>query len=75
MTNLNNEFPIKNQTYYERFTQLERLVLIKFTKDVVIYPRNSSWFEFIDKNRIKFEESDFYLKDYIGFKKLMNERR
>ncbi|KAL0429107.1 UNVERIFIED_CONTAM: Palmitoyl-protein thioesterase 1 [Sesamum radiatum] len=40
---LNNEM-YKNSTYKERFSSLENLVLIKFEKDNILVPKETSWF-------------------------------
>ena len=73
---LNNEYKIKDKEIYDRFTALEKVKLIKGKRDSVIVPRESSWFEFYDsdgKSIVPLEESDFYIKDYIGLRKLMEE--
>ena len=73
---LNNEYKVKDQEIYERFTALEKVRLIKGKKDSVIIPRESSWFEFYDSDGVSIvplEESDFYIKDYIGLRKLNEE--
>jgi len=73
---LNNDYEVKDQEIIDRFTSLEKVKLIKGKKDTVIVPRESSWFEFYDydgKTIIPLEESDFYINDYIGLRKLMEE--
>ena len=73
---LNNEREEKDQEIYDRFTSLEKVKLIKAKHDSVIVPRESSWFEFYDyngKSIIPLEESDFYINDNIGLRKLMEE--
>ena len=73
---LNNEREEKDQEIYDRFTSLEKVKLIKAKHDSVIVPRESSWFEFYDydgKTIIPLEESDFYINDNIGLRKLMEE--
>ena len=73
---LNNEREEKDQEIYDRFTSLEKVKLIKAKHDSVIVPRESSWFEFYDydgKTIIPLEESDFYINDNIGLRKLIEE--
>ena len=73
---LNNEYEEKDQEIYDRFTSLEKVKLIKAKHDSVIVPRESSWFEFYDydgKSIVPLEESDFYINDYIGLRKLIEE--
>ena len=73
---LNNEVTI-NEKYKERFSQLDKVVLMKFNSDTILYPREGAWFEFIDEqnNLIPLNQSDFYIKDNIGLRKLMNENK
>ena len=50
---------------------------MKFNSDTILYPREGAWFEFIDEqnNLIPLNQSDFYIKDNIGLRKLMNENK
>ena len=76
---LNNDYEKyedRDQEIYRRFTSLEKVKLIKSREDSVIVPRESSWFEFFDKDGktiIPLVESDFYIQDYIGLRKLIEE--
>ena len=73
---LNNENEEKDEEVYRRFSSLEKVKLIKSKEDTVITPRESSWFEFYDeegKEIIPLEESDFYINDNIGLRKLNEE--
>ena len=73
---LNNENEIKDEEIYQRFSSLEKVKLIKSKEDSVITPRDSSWFEFYDrdgKEIVPLELSDFYIDDYIGLRKLNEE--
>jgi palmitoyl-protein thioesterase len=76
---LNNDYEKyedRDQEIYRRFTSLEKVKLIKSREDSVIVPRESCWFEFYDrdgKTIIPLEESDFYIQDYIGLRKLIEE--
>ena len=73
---LNNENLEKDEEIYRRFTSLEKVKLIKSREDTVITPRESSWFEFYDKEGkeiVPLKFSDFYLDDYIGLRKLDEE--
>ena len=72
---LNNEDE-KDEEVYKRFSSLEKVKLIKSREDTVITPRDSSWFQFYDKDGIEIvplELSDFYIDDYIGLRKLNEE--
>jgi palmitoyl-protein thioesterase len=73
---LNNENEEKDMEIYNRFTSLEKAKFIKGKQDTVITPRDSSWFEFYDEegiNIVPLNESDFYINDNIGLKKLNEE--
>lgn len=73
---LNNENIEKDEEIYRRFTSLEKVKLIKSKEDTVITPKESSWFEFYDKEGkeiVPLEFSDFYIDDYIGLRKLNEE--
>ena len=70
---LNNDYEVKDPEIIRRFTALEKAKFIKAKRDSVIVPRDSSWFEFYDydgKTIVPLEESDFYINDYIGLRKL-----
>lgn len=73
---LNNENEEKDEEIKKRFSSLEKVKLIKNNNDTTIVPRESSWFEFYDfegQNIVPLKESDFYIKDYIGLRKLDEE--
>ena len=73
---LNNENDVKDMDIYDRFTSLEKVKIIKSKQDTVINPKDSSWFEFYDeegRNIIPLTKSEFYKKDFIGLRKLMEE--
>jgi len=71
---LNNEsYDIRNfEIFKKKFLDLEKIVLIKFKNDDMVFPKESAWFQKYDKNYNieKLEESDFYKKDYLGIKLL-----
>ena len=73
---LNNELTV-NEKYKERFSKLDKVVLMKFNSDTIIYPREGAWFEFIDQqgNLIPLNQSDFYVNDNIGLRRLMSENK
>ena len=73
---LNNENDEKDEEIKRRFSNLEKVKLIKSKDDSVIVPRDSSWFMFYDfegKEIVPLEESQFYKKDFIGLRKLNEE--
>ena len=73
---LNNENEVKDKEIYKRFSSLEKVKLIKNKADTVIVPKESSWFEFYDfegNKIVPLKESQFYIKDFIGLRKLIEE--
>ena len=73
---INDENDEKDEEVYRRFSSLEKVKFIKGRHDSVITPRDSSWFEFYDKEGreiVPLKESDFYKEDYIGLRKLDEE--
>eukprot|EP00301_Raphidiophrys_heterophryoidea_P018774 c3774_g1_i1.p2 GENE.c3774_g1_i1~~c3774_g1_i1.p2 ORF type:complete len:365 (+),score=73.22 c3774_g1_i1:1658-2752(+) len=77
LADINNERAIKNATYKQNIESLDNLLLIKFSKDSVIVPRESSWFGYfkpfsVDET-LKLEETELYTSDFIGLKKLKQE--
>lgn len=77
LADLNNERKEKNEDYKKRMMDLNRVLLIKFTEDTMIIPRETAHFEFYDENDNvqTLSESDFYKKDYIGIRKLIEENK
>ncbi|KAL0397693.1 UNVERIFIED_CONTAM: Disease resistance protein [Sesamum calycinum] len=68
---LNNEI-YKNSTYKERFSSLENLVLIKFEKDDILVPKETSWFGYFPDGSwdtvLPAQETTLYTEDWIGLK-------
>ena len=78
LKDLNNEGPKKNANYKNRIISLNKMLLVKGSKDNTITPRESSWFEFYDKKGQKIvhlKQSDFYKKDYLGIKTLDQKKK
>ena len=73
LADINNERDEKNSTYKENFASLNNLVLVSFTEDTTVVPKESSkFFDFdpIAKISIPFDQTDLYKNDYIGLKTL-----
>jgi hypothetical protein len=61
LPDINNELPAKNTTYKDNLASLERLVLFKFSKDLIVVPRESSWFGFYDGQQlVDLKDSDLF---------------
>ncbi|KAL5724228.1 palmitoyl-protein hydrolase [Ranunculus cassubicifolius] len=72
---LNNEIPHeRHQTYKERFTSLEKLVLIMFEQDSILVPRETSWFGFFPTGAyepvLPPQMTKLYIEDWIGLRTL-----
>ena len=73
LASLNNEVENdKAETYKFNISSLEKMVLIKFSQDTMIIPRETVWFQFYDseKNLLPFEKTDVYENDLLGLKTL-----
>ncbi|KAF3787070.1 Palmitoyl-protein thioesterase 1 [Nymphaea thermarum] len=71
---LNNEPPYENSTFKERFSSLNRLVLIMFEQDNVLVPRETSWFGYYPDGSFSEilppQQTNLYTEDWIGLKTL-----
>ena len=64
--------------YRKSFTELENLVLVKFTEDTTLVPKGSAWFEDIDPvtdEVIPFRKTELYRNDLLGLKSLDRKER
>uniref|UniRef100_A0A7C8ZGK6 Palmitoyl-protein hydrolase n=1 Tax=Opuntia streptacantha TaxID=393608 RepID=A0A7C8ZGK6_OPUST len=71
---LNNELPARNSTYKERFSSLEKLVLIMFEEDTVLIPKETAWFGYypdgVFSPVLPPQQTKLYIEDWIGLKTL-----
>lgn len=78
LPDLNNERSF-NQQYKDRMSQLEALVLVKYTKDHVIYPNESEHFGYYadstQTTMVKMEDTDTYKNDTLGLRELNESGR
>ncbi|RHZ86097.1 hypothetical protein Glove_54g14 [Diversispora epigaea] len=74
LPDINNELTFKNKTYAKNLASLNKFVMIRFTEDITVRPRDSSWFSFYDEegNLIPLQEQKIYKEDWIGLKELNN---
>lgn len=76
LSEINNEKSV-NQDYIERLQKLSKFVMIKFENDTIVQPRETSWFGFYkpgsDKELLTLEESEIYLKDRLGLKRMKED--
>ena len=72
---LNNETSF-NKEVYDKYSKLERFILIKSLKDYLIIPQETTVFEFYDqegKEIVHLEQSEFYTNDILALRKLNSE--
>ncbi len=48
LPDINNEHDTKQQHYATNLASLQRLVLFQFEQDIVVVPKESSWFGVVD---------------------------
>jgi palmitoyl-protein thioesterase len=84
LTSINNELPAaRNSTYYENFSSLSNFVMILFSDDKTVVPKESSWFgsyappeedgewkDNAEKVIIPMRLQPLYTEDWIGLRKL-----
>ncbi|XP_021893636.1 palmitoyl-protein thioesterase 1-like [Carica papaya] len=70
---LSNELPNKNPIYKQRFSSLQNLVLIMFENDLMLIPKETSWFGYYPDGGdavIPTQQTKLYMEDWIGLKSL-----
>ncbi|KAL8153105.1 hypothetical protein V2J09_010865 [Rumex salicifolius] len=72
---LNNEIEERrNATYKERFSSLQKLVLVMFENDTVLVPKETSWFGYYENGSmttiLSYNKTELYTEDWIGLKTL-----
>ena len=80
LADINNEIPdIDNATYVKNFASLNKLVLVLFSKDITVVPKESSWFGSYapsdgtlpgERTIIPMRKQDLYVYDAIGLRSL-----
>jgi len=80
LADINNEIPdTHNVTYAKNLPKLNKLVLVLFSKDVTVVPKESSWFGSYapsdetspgEKTIIPMRMQELYIHDTIGLKRL-----
>lgn len=76
LADINNE-RVKNATYKENLLKLQNFVMVKFSEDTMVDPRDSEWFGFYKPGQAKetytLQESSLYTEDWLGLKQLDSE--
>jgi len=73
LADINNERAEKNRTYADNLMELEKLVLVRFTKDETVVPRDTSWFSWWNEDGtgiVPMRETPLYKGDWIGLRSL-----
>lgn len=73
LADINNERAV-NETYIQNLRNLNKFVMVKFTKDKIVQPIESQWFGYYkpgqDKETQKLEESELFLKNRLGLQEM-----
>ncbi|RGB26930.1 Alpha/Beta hydrolase protein [Rhizophagus diaphanus] len=72
LPDINNELDNKNETYKTNLKSLNKLVLIRFTEDITVIPKETAWFSFYNSEGVllTLHEQPLYNEDWIGLKDL-----
>jgi len=74
LADINNEHTVKNETYKENLMSLNLFVMVMFTEDTEVQPKESEWFEFYtpgqDKLITPLNETSIYTEDWIGLQEM-----
>ncbi|KAI1152352.1 palmitoyl-protein thioesterase 1 [Nemania diffusa] len=71
LADINNERPLKNETYARHIAALENLVLYVFDDDTTVVPKESGWFEDVDGGETTpLRARKMYQEDWIGLRAL-----
>ncbi|KAG7893092.1 hypothetical protein KL936_001266 [Ogataea polymorpha] len=74
---VNNEF-IRDTEYVDNFTKLEKLVMVMFSKDDMLVPKETAWFCDLDPDSgeiIPFNETSSFRDDLIGIRTLYEQNK
>ena len=73
LADINNEGPEKNESYKENLAALDNLVLVQFTEDSIVDPKQSEafgWFSPENMVMVPVQNTTLYTEDWIGLKTL-----
>ncbi|XP_069125987.1 palmitoyl-protein thioesterase 1-like [Argopecten irradians] len=74
-----NQEKIKNATYKANLQKLKNFVMLKFTLDTMVQPRESEWFGFYkpgqDKEVVPLQNTPMYTEDWLGLKAMDTDNR
>ena len=71
LADINNERPLKNQTYKANIASLTNLVLFMFEDDTTVIPKETAWFEDVEgTENIPLRATKLYTEDWLGLREL-----
>ncbi|RAH80621.1 palmitoyl-protein thioesterase precursor [Aspergillus japonicus CBS 114.51] len=72
LADVNNERDVKNETYKENLSSLEKFVMLMFEDDGVVHPKESAWFAEVDADGVVvgLRDRQIYKEDWLGLRKL-----
>ncbi|OWF36658.1 Palmitoyl-protein thioesterase 1 [Mizuhopecten yessoensis] len=74
-----NQERTKNATYKANLQKLKNFVMLKFTEDTMVQPKESEWFGFYkpgqDKEVVSLNNSQLYTEDWLGLKAMAATNR
>jgi len=74
LADINNQGAEKNQTYKQNLMSLNQFVMVMFTEDTMVQPKQSEWFEFYapgqDRVVVPLNESQIYTEDWLGLQQM-----
>lgn len=78
LADINNEREL-NRDYIRRLHSLNKFVMVKFLRDKIVEPIETSWFGFYKPGSTdvvqSLRESDFFVHDNLGLRQMMEERK
>ncbi|RKP12671.1 Alpha/Beta hydrolase protein, partial [Piptocephalis cylindrospora] len=71
LADLNNEHEEKNATYAKNIATLDAFVMVKFEKDQLVIPKETSWFGYLEGDRlVELRDTQMYKEDWLGLRAL-----
>jgi len=74
LADINNQGAWKNETYKQNLMSLNQFVMVMFTLDTMVQPKESEWFAFYapgqDRIVVPLNESQIYTEDWLGLKEM-----
>ncbi|KAJ1725871.1 hypothetical protein LPJ61_005597 [Coemansia biformis] len=77
LPDINGDTDKRNEAYRDRILALDKMVLVRFSNDTMIYPASSTWFGFVDADgdEVPLESTDLYREDWLGLRELAEDSR